>query len=138
MPDEPKPVELVVSEPSQPIPKEQAVTELLEAVRKKNERYLRNKQAVAFLSAVIPDREKLLKDFSAQLMFYAESVPKLKAQLDQDKIRLDFALTFLRDHAEDGESIKIAEETAKKIMKLQAQLVEKRLQVQRLLGQIEA
>ena len=101
-----------------------STTQLLAAVHAKHDRLKRNRQAVAFLSATIPVKEKLLKDGMKMLAEYVESTAKLAKELEQDRKRLEFALTFCKDHEAEGKNLKTAEELAKKIARLQKQMQE--------------
>lgn len=117
--------------------KEKSVTELLEDVHKKHDRLMRNRQAVAFLSSKIPLTEKLLKDGMKQLTHYVESTQRLSSELETMRKRLVFALEYCEKHDEDYEKLKLAEDLAKKLARLQKQITEQTTKLAETLNKTE-
>ena len=106
-----------------------SVTELLNSVKEKHDRLLRNRAAVHQESSKLPIEEKLLRDCVAQLEHYTESVQRLGKSVENRRKRLAFALEYCRAHDEDYTKLKLAEDLAKKIARLQKEITEKKLKM---------
>ncbi len=110
--------------------------DILASVRQKHDRLLRNKQAVAYLTAMLPTHESLLAEAKEQLAHYTESVARLTKLVEDSRKRLEFALNYCNEHKEDDERVKEAEKLAARIEKLQERLLErKQVMIKSLEGQ---
>lgn len=100
-----------------------SVSELLNAVHKKKERFKRNRQNVAFCTAMLPEKERLLAECVKSLAYYQEIVPRLTNEIALMRKRLEFSLEFFKDHQDDDDEIREAEKIAAKIKKLEKELI---------------
>lgn len=117
--------------------KNKSVTELLKGVKEKHDRLLRNRVAVHQESTKLPLEEKLLRDAMKNLEFYAKSVEDLSKSVENRRKRLAFALNYCKEHDEDYTKLKMAEDLAKKIERLQKEVVEKKLKLVSTMGEAE-
>jgi hypothetical protein len=113
-----------------------SVTELLGAVKEKHDRLIRNRNAVHQESTKLPLEEKLLRDAMKQLEHYTESVQRLGASVENRRKRLAFALAYCKEHDEDYTKLKMAEDLAKKIARLQKEIAEKKLKLVTDMGEV--
>ncbi len=81
-----------------------------------------NRQAVAFTSAKIPLTEKLLASALENLAFYTESSSRLAKSLSDLKQQHTFAVNYCDKYSEDYKKVQLANDIAKKIQRLQAQM----------------
>ncbi len=110
--------------------KDKSVTELLDAVKRKHDKILRNRQAVAFCSAMIPEQEKELARSIKYMQEYADAVQRVSKLLETNRIRLAHAIEFCNANDEDHEKVKVAEALARKIEKLQKQIAEHKIKIE--------
>jgi Ni,Fe-hydrogenase III component G len=106
-----------------------SVTELLNSVKEKHDRLIRNRNAVHQESTKLPMEEKLLRDAMEHLEYYKESVLRLGVSVENRRKRLAFALEYCKQHDEDYTKLKMAEDLAKKIARLQKEITEKKLKM---------
>ncbi len=106
-----------------------SVTELLNNVKEKHDRLIRNRNAVHQESTKLPLEEKLLRDAMKQLEHYTEAVQRLGNSVENRRKRLAFALEYCKAHDEDYTKLKMAEDLAKKIARLQKEIAEKKLKL---------
>lgn len=113
-----------------------SVTELLNNVKEKHDRLIRNRNAMHQESSKLPLEEKLLRDAMTQLEHYKESVLRLSASVENRRKRLAFALEYCKQHDNDYTKLKMAEDLAKKIARLQKEILEKKLKLVTDMGEV--
>jgi len=103
-----------------------SVTELMTSIHVKHERYKKNKQNVVFCTAILPIKEKILREALQSKEYYDKLCPELTNDIALMRKRLEFSTNYLHDHEEQGTEIKEAEAIARKIKKLEQQMIELR------------
>lgn len=103
-----------------------SVTQALTSIRAKHERYKKNKQNVVYCTAMLPIKEKILREALGSLEYYQKLCPELTNDIALMRKRLEFSTNYLYEHEEQGNEIKEAEAIARKIKKLEQQMIELR------------